>query len=204
MPKWSNCRKATLKQRLRKQIQKQDRPNGCWLWTGARTADGHGAIHVLGETTYVHRLAYELWVGPIPEGLWVLHRCNTPLCCHPKHLYASKNKANLEERLLRKIEKQENGCWLWRGNVEKGYGAIQISDHRYAVHRVAYELWAEPIPKGLQVQHLCDNRRCCNPAHLVAGTTQENAAIRAQYKSAKGRAGNDHPTRTLLGACQTP
>jgi hypothetical protein len=32
---------------------------------------------------------------------------------------------------------------------------------------VAYELWVEPIPKGLQVQHLCNERRCCNPAHLV-------------------------------------
>jgi hypothetical protein len=76
--------------------------------------------------------------------------------------------------------------------------------HRDVVHRAAYALWVGPIPEGLQIQHLCDNRRCCNPAHLVAGTTQENAAIRAQYKSAKGRAGNDHPTRTLLGACQTP
>ena len=64
MPKWSNSRKAALKQRLRKRIEKQDKPNGCWLWTGARTADGHGAIHVSGKTYYVHRLAYELWVGP--------------------------------------------------------------------------------------------------------------------------------------------
>ena len=175
MPKWSRRRRATLKQRLRKQIEKQDKPNGCWLWTGARTAHGHGAINVSGKTTYVHRLAYELWLGPIPEGLWVLHRCNTPTCCNPKHLYAGKSKASLEERLLRKIEKQANGCWLWRGNVEKGYGAIVISDHRYAVHRVAYELWIEPIPKGLQIQHLCNERRCCNPAHLVAGTASENA-----------------------------
>jgi len=112
MPKWSNSRKAALKQRLRKRIEKQDKPNGCWLWTGARTADGHGAIHV---------------------------------------------------------------CWLWQGDTKKGYGCIVIANHRCAVHRVAYELWAEPIPKGLQVQHLCSNQRCCNPAHLVAGTASENA-----------------------------
>jgi hypothetical protein len=44
------------------------------------------------------------------------------------------------------------------------------------VHRVAYELWVEqPIPKGLQIQHLCNERLCCNPAHLVAGTASENA-----------------------------
>jgi hypothetical protein len=133
-------------------------------------------MHVSGKTTYVHRLAYELWVGPIPEGLWVLHRCNTPTCCNPKHLYAGKTKASLEERLLRRIEKQENGCWIWQGDTKKGYGCIVIAKHRRAVHRVAYELWVEqPIPKGLQVQHLCNNRLCCNPAHLVVGTASENA-----------------------------
>ena len=176
MPKWSNSRKAALKQRLRKRIEKQDKPNGCWLWTGARTADGHGAMHVTGKTWYVHRLAHELWVGPIPEGLWVLHRCNTPTCCNPKHLYAGKSKASLEERLLRRIEKQENGCWIWQGDIKNSYGCIVIANHRRAVHRIAYELWVEqPIPKGLQVQHLCNNRLCCNPAHLVVGTASENA-----------------------------
>jgi hypothetical protein len=192
MLKWSNYHKAALKQRLLKRIERQDKPNGCWSWTGAPTAAGRGVIQVSGKTTYVHRLAYELWVGPIPEGLWVLARCNNPICCRPKHLYAGKSKASLEERLLRRIEKQASGCWLWRGSVEKGYGVIEISDHRYAVHRVAYALWVEPIPKGLQVQHLCNERRCCNPAHLVAGTAQENAALRAQYR-AGGLSTGDNP-----------
>jgi hypothetical protein len=171
----------TLKTRLLRRIVKQK--NGCWIWTGARSTNGQGNIRVAGKLYGVHRLAYQLWLGPIPQGQRVRHRCNNLRTCNPQHLYL----ASLEERLLRKVEKQENGCWVWQGAIinKKGYGGIELSGRRYRVHRVAYELWIEPIPEGLQIQHLCNCRLCCNPAHLIAGTTQENAALRAQYSQSR-------------------
>jgi hypothetical protein len=173
----------TLKSRLLRRIVKQDGPNGCWLWTGARSKNGQGAIHVAGKLYSTHRLAFELWVGAIPLGHRVKHRCKNLTCCNPQHLFL----ASLEERLLSKIIKRENGCWGWRGHINnKGYGRIKLSQHRYrAVHRVAYELWVEPIPESLQVLQVCGNSTCCNPDHLAVVAVSENAALRTQYSKSK-------------------
>jgi len=56
------------------------RAGGCLEWTGC-TAKGYGVIYWNGRQGYTHRLAWESAYGPIPAGLWVLHHCDTPLCC---------------------------------------------------------------------------------------------------------------------------
>jgi hypothetical protein len=104
--------------------------------------------------------------------------------------------ASLEERLLRKIEKQENGCWIWQGHInKKGYGRIKLSEHSYrAAHRAAYELWVAPIPEGLQVLHVCGNSTCCNPDHLAVVAVSESAALRTRYsKRVKGQSVTPSP-----------
>ena len=187
----------TPRQRLLRRIVKQDGPDGCWIWTGAQSANGYGTIWASGKTCYAHRLAYELWAEPIPQGHWVIHRCGHPACCNPDHLYTSKGIVGLAERILCKIEKQENGCWIWQGHIQKGYGQIELSGHVHAIHRVAYELWIEPIPDGLVVLHLCGNRLCCCPDHLAAGTAQESARLMMECK----RNGNKGYAEDTKEAC---
>lgn len=76
-------------------------PNsGCFLWLGAvhKTA-GYGSFKKPGERvmTAAHRFAYERASGPIPKGLLVCHRCNTPACVNPAHLYAGTHKDNTDD-----------------------------------------------------------------------------------------------------------
>lgn len=61
-------------------------PNsGCWLWTGCLMPNGYGQIQHRG-TLYAHRVAYELYVGPIPADLTIDHLCRTRSCVNPAHL----------------------------------------------------------------------------------------------------------------------
>ena len=64
-----------------------------------------------------------------------------------------------------------SGCWPFLGKIARnGYGKL---GRQYA-HRIAYEKANGPIPAGMVVRHKCDNRRCCNPEHLIVGTQKDN------------------------------
>lgn len=77
-------RRAALPERFWEKVEKTD---SCWLWRGATDRHGYGSIYVANRrTTPAHRVAYELVVGPIPEGLHIDHLCRTPACVNPAHL----------------------------------------------------------------------------------------------------------------------
>lgn len=66
--------------------------SGCWLWAGPMSGK-YGCVGKL----YAHRFSYERDVGPIPEGMDVCHRCDTPLCVNPQHLFPGTRAINLQD-----------------------------------------------------------------------------------------------------------
>lgn len=72
--------------------------SGCWLWTGATGPTGYGMFRMDGKTRRAHRVAHEMYVGPIPNGQSVLHRCDNPTCVNPQHLALGTPKDNADDR----------------------------------------------------------------------------------------------------------
>lgn len=81
-------------------------PNsGCWLWTGSMQNTRYGGMRAGGrrggKVCRSHRVAWELYRGPIPSGLGVLHKCDTPLCVNPYHLFLGTQAQNNADRDLK-------------------------------------------------------------------------------------------------------
>lgn len=72
-----------------------EKSDGCWNWLAATTRKGYGQVSVQGVHKRAHRVAYELLVGPIPEGLTLDHTCRNPRCVNPAHLEPVTSRENV-------------------------------------------------------------------------------------------------------------
>jgi len=89
-------KRMTLRERFFAGIEAST--NECWIWKAHKNGNGYGYIKV-GEfgNFYVHRLAYLMYVGDIPYGHYVMHKCDTPACVYPGHLETGTQHENITD-----------------------------------------------------------------------------------------------------------
>lgn len=94
------ARKLNADQKLIKAIERYHKytiknNTGCWGWTGPKEGSGYGHFKWISKYTKPHRASWIIYFGPIPKGMWVLHRCvGNRTCSNPKHLKLGDAKEN--------------------------------------------------------------------------------------------------------------
>jgi hypothetical protein len=115
-------------------------PNtGCWLWTRSlRPGCGYGQLKEGGRMRFAHRVAYELFVGPIGHGLYVCHRCDVKVCVNPDHLFLGTPKDNAQD-MIRKGRQhyQQKRSHCLKGHELTPDNVYEYADTRRAVVRRA-------------------------------------------------------------------
>lgn len=93
--KFCGFKSIPLEERFWDKVDKCD--DGCWNWLGSLAGGGYGGIGVNGKMMYAHRISWEISFGKIPNGLWVLHRCDNKRCIRPDHLFLGTHQDNMDD-----------------------------------------------------------------------------------------------------------
>lgn len=121
------------------------------------------------------RMRQARW-GDLPSPVDTCPRCGGPKARIYGQCGTCRRGVSLEIRFWPKVDRSggPDACWPWLGRRDKlGYGGIHLGGYGKA-HRIAYRSVHGEIPPGLEIDHLCRNPSCVNPAHLEAVTHREN------------------------------
>lgn len=97
--------------------------SGCWLWLKGTFRFGYGNARVNGKTIGAHRASWIAYRGPIPDGLCVCHKCDTPQCINPDHLYLGTKLDN-----ARDMHRRGRNSWTRHPHLQRAVRAGQLGE----------------------------------------------------------------------------
>ena len=110
--------------------------SGCWLWMGPVSTGrgkGYGEFAFDGQMIRAHRAAWQIYRGPIPDGLWVLHRCDVRCCVNPDHLFLGTAYDNMRDAAAKRRLAAQKKTHCVRGHAFAEHAVITKRGHRDCV-----------------------------------------------------------------------
>lgn len=158
---------------------------GCAEWTGARSRGGHGQIGIDGRRVGTHRVAWTLAYGPIPDGMFVCHRCDNPPCVNPAHLFLGTALDNMRDMVTKGRHAQSRKTHCPAGheyNIQNTYTDPVGRRYCRACHKETLARWlaANPEKRRESVRRYSDKNK---------------EAIRARSREAARRRRRDNPEK---------
>jgi hypothetical protein len=147
-------------------------PNtGCFLWTGciSRRKDPVGSFGYKGKPIYAHRVSYLINKGPIPNGMCVCHKCDTPACVNPEHLFLGTQLDNIKDR----VKKNRSG-------------SARGSSHGHSIftEEIVMQIFDERISSNSSYAALAKKYNCSRSAiaHVLKRRSWKNVTAKAEDK----------------------
>lgn len=155
-------------------LQDVEKTPGCWVWQGLTDRLGYGQVSRRGKCCSAHRVAYELFNGPIPNGLHVRHACDNPSCVRPDHLVVGTHRQNIQDAIERRRHQRGANHWSKRlpERIPRG------ERHSSCTH-------PESVPRGEDHWTHRDRMKAVSNAahmkkHIVRGSEHGNAKVTAE------------------------